>query len=304
MAEFEIEPFAFSEFQINNYDLHFRFVRTSLFIFLESAIFFYWIQNFSSVALAQKKRKSKIAQLISEKDKLISHLVNINLLVETGALSVGLAHEINQFLARIQLNAEEAIRLINETQTSHNATLYLSRILDANRSATDVILGLKNLFFKMDTSTVLGDIDAAITDVVKVYLERAEKSKIKIETSLYANQAWSFSNTLIRQVIGNLLSNAIDALDSIKRDNKKILIYSSIENNTLRIEINDNGPGVDTFKNKNIFNLFKSTKAHGSGIGLWLCQHIISEHQGHLVFENKVEGGVSFIVTIPAMQQI
>jgi two-component system nitrogen regulation sensor histidine kinase GlnL len=69
------------------------------------------------------------------------------------------------------------------------------------------------------------------------------------------------------------------------------------------MKINDNGPGIDNINNKNIFHLFKSTKAHGSGIGLWLCQHIISEHQGHLIFENKSEGGVSFIVTIPPARQ-
>jgi signal transduction histidine kinase len=303
LAAFEIEPFDFSDFQINSYDLNFRFIRTSLFIFLESAIFFYWIQYFSSVTLAEKKRKSEINALILEKDKLISHLVNINLLVETGALSVGLAHEINQYLARIQLNAEEAVKHLNEGQSSSNATLYLSRIIDANQSATDVILGLKKLFYKMDAVAISGDIDAAIIDIVNVYQERLDKSNIKIETFLDANQAWSFSNTLIRQVIGNLLSNAIDALDTIDTNNKKIRIYSAIENNLLRIEINDNGPGIDNINNKNIFHLFKSTKAHGSGIGLWLCQHIISEHQGHLIFENKSEGGVSFIVTIPPARQ-
>lgn len=300
-AYFGMAPFDFNESQINLYDLNFRFIRSGFFIFVESSIFLYWVKNYSSIAIYEQQRSQEIHDLLLEKDKLISHLVNVNLLVETGALSIGLAHEINQFLARIQLNAEEALLDLkgNQVQTTHPASDSIVRILGANRAATELIKGLRQLFFKLDSVMITGNIDVVITEVIDIYTERCANANITIKANLSAAQDCQFSNALIRQVLGNLISNAIDALALVQRKDKKITVSSCIQEDKLMLEISDNGIGIDKKESKNIFELFKSTKAHGSGIGLWLCRHIISQHNGHMKFENHTGGGVSFFVIMP-----
>jgi len=103
----------FTPLEISQFDVSSRFLRGSLFVFLQLLILMHWMENFSLNAIKVKARDKQIQDLLLEKDILIENLSNKNALVETGALSAGLAHEFNQFLARIELNSGEVLNKIN-----------------------------------------------------------------------------------------------------------------------------------------------------------------------------------------------
>ena len=105
----------------------------------------------------------------------------------------------------------------------------------------------------------------------------------------------------MRQVVANLISNAIDSLDSLVKNNKEICIKSEIvEKGQYRFSVTDNGFGVNPEYADKLFSLFVSSKSSGTGVGLWLSRHIIERHQGSLTYQNLPgNGGVSFIVSIP-----
>jgi signal transduction histidine kinase len=107
--------------------------------------------------------------------------------------------------------------------------------------------------------------------------------------------------SLFRQVVANLLSNAIEALDGVIQSNKTIRIESSVDGNgDYCLIISDGGPGIDPQLESKIFNLFASTKSSGTGIGLWLSRYIVERHKGSLTYRNLPNNaGVSFIITIP-----
>jgi signal transduction histidine kinase len=295
--------FSLGHDQINELDLNFRFLRGSLFIISEIIIFVYWLQTHSAIALAEAKNKESILNLLVEKDKLISHLVNTRALVETGALSAGVAHEVNQFLTRIQINAEEAESLIVQSAATSQVKEALHRIQDSVRSASNIITSIKQLFTKSDPDFSTTKIDLLLSSMMNIYSERASRSKISLEVAVEPGQQWFVSEILLRQVIANLIVNSIESLETVTRDKKKILIRSFVKDERLCIEVIDNGDGVPSNKVHNLFSLFSTNKRDGTGVGLWLSACIVEQHSGNIRYAKSVEGGAMFLIEIPDVQQ-
>jgi len=292
----------FTPLEISQFDVSSRFLRGSLFVFLQLLILMHWMENFSLNAIKVKARDKQIQDLLLEKDILIENLSNKNALVETGALSAGLAHEFNQFLARIELNSGEVLNKINRPDVNLEEIKFsMDNILKANHSAANLIISLKKLFQSGKNVALSINLDALVKEVASLYVERARKSGILIKLDLQASKHIFVWDSLIRQVVANLISNAIEALDSITRDNKIIRIKSEIdERGSYRLSVTDNGFGIKPEFADKLFSLFVSSKSSGTGVGLWLSRHIIERHQGSIHYQNLPDdGGVTFIVTIP-----
>ena len=294
--------FGFTRLDIAHVDVSSRVLRGTLFIFIQLLILMHWMENFSYKAIDLKARDRQVEDLLHEKDVLIENLSNNSALIESGALSAGLAHELNQFLGRIALNRDEVLTLINQPVIKpEDIKLPLDNIQRANDSAAKLIVSLKKLFNRGEVDSSLCSVDDLVRDVVALFQSRIQKSHIQIVVDLQASGQQFIWESLIRQVVVNLLSNAIDALDTSFRGDKVIQIQSSVDQRgDYCLIITDNGPGIDAQQGAKIFNLFASSKSSGTGIGLWLSRYIIERHKGSLIYKNLPgNAGVSFIATIP-----
>jgi signal transduction histidine kinase len=292
----------FTVADISQFDISSRFLRGALFVFLQLLILMHWMENFSYNAIKVKVRDKQIQNLLLEKDILIENLSNKNALVETGALSAGLAHEFNQFLAKIELNSGEVLDKINRPDVDLEDLKYsMSNILKANHSAANLIVSLRKLFQSGKDSAVATNVDKLVEEVVSLYEDRAQKSAILVTLDLRAQEPIFVWDSLIRQVVANLISNAIEALDSLSRKDKTIHIETKYdEKGWYRLCVTDNGLGIKPGQEDKLFSLFASSKSSGTGIGLWLSYYIAERHQGTLTFENLPNhGGVTFCMTIP-----
>lgn len=292
----------FTQSEISQFDISFRFLRGALFLFMQLIILIHWMENFSYNAIKIKKRDEQIQHLLEEKDSLIENLSNTNSLIETGALSAGLAHELNQFLTRIELNSDEVLEQMNRPNVDlEDLKPALRNILSANQSAANIVYNLKKLFQASQDSFSLTNLDNLIEGVVLLYQDRFQKSKIQVHLDLSAKESIMAWDSLMRQVVSNLIINAIDALDTADQPNKCIWIRSYIsEEGRIGFSIADNGAGIDAAQANKLFSLFASSKPMGTGIGLWLCGYIVERHRGTLRFENLPDhGGVRFEVALP-----
>lgn len=292
----------FTLHDISQFDISSRVLRGSLFLFLQLLILMHWMENFSHNAIKVKARDKQIQDLLLEKDVLIENLSNKNALVETGALSAGLAHEFNQFLARIELNSGEVLDKINRPDVNLEEIKFsMSNIIKANHSAANLIISLKKLFQSGKDVPLAINLDALVEEVASLYVERARKSGILIKLDLQASKSIFVWDSLMRQAVANLISNAIEALDLLDRDNKIIHIESGYdEKGWHRFSVTDNGLGIKPEYENKLFELFISSKSSGTGVGLWLSRHIIERHQGLLTYQNLPDkSGASFIVSIP-----
>jgi signal transduction histidine kinase len=283
-------------------DSNLRMMRLGIFCTFEILLTIYWVQHYSLNAIEERQQRKKIQQLLQEKDILIGNLSNSSTLIESGALSAGLAHELNQFLGRIALNRDEISQLINQPDVQlENLKLPLDNILQANQSAANLIVSLKKLFNHGSVDSSLCNVDDLVKDVLLLYMGRMQKSNIDVVMNLRVSEQQYIWESLFRQVIVNLLSNAIEALDGKLQGKKVIKIESRIDpSGNYSLTFTDNGPGVDAKQGETIFNMFATSKPSGSGIGLWLSSYILERHNGLLSYKNLPDnGGVSFILMIP-----
>lgn len=288
---------------LNNLYFNVVIIRLGIFCTFEVLLIIFWIQKYSHFAVAERVKQERIQLLLQEKDVLIKNLSNTSTLIESGAFSAGLAHEFNQFLARIEFNRDEIAHLISISGVkAEDLKLPLENIQKANNSAANLIVSIKKLFTRGEERASICNINDVVKDVVALYKVRIEKSEIKLVMDLQSTERHPILESLFRQVIVNLLTNSIDALDAISQDHKIIRIFSSTDlQGNYCLVFTNNGPGIPYDSGVKIFNLFVTSKSSGSGIGLWLSRHIIERHQGSLTFKNLPDqGGVSFILTIPS----
>ena len=101
----------------------------------------------------------------------------------------------------------------------------------------------------------------------------------------------------VRQIIINLLSNAVQALESVGRGYVRISLTR--QNGSYTVSIEDNGPGV---KDEDVAKLFKpnfTTKSSGTGLGLAISRNIIEQSGGTISYSRSELGGADFSFSLP-----
>jgi len=104
--------------------------------------------------------------------------------------------------------------------------------------------------------------------------------------------------TLLEQVVLNLLTNALQAMETVDRE-KFLKVGVAQEGQLVIIRVVDNGPGVREDLLGKIFDPFFTTRKEGHGIGLSFSQRVISEHNGRLFAGAAEGGGAMFGVELP-----
>jgi signal transduction histidine kinase len=100
----------------------------------------------------------------------------------------------------------------------------------------------------------------------------------------------------LRQVMLNLLMNAIDAMPS---GGRLIVSTESLDGKEILVSVSDTGPGIDPIILPNIFDAFVTNKDSGTGLGLTITYDIIHRHNGRITAVNNPGGGATFNFWIP-----
>ena len=107
----------------------------------------------------------------------------------------------------------------------------------------------------------------------------------------------------IQQVLLNLINNAIQALSESTRSPRTLRIESRDVPGGVNLFVADSGGGIPAAVQDHLFELLSSSnKRSGMGLGLWLCQHIVTRHGGYIRYEDSASGGAQFTVFLPSIQ--
>ena len=110
----------------------------------------------------------------------------------------------------------------------------------------------------------------------------------------------SANHVLLRQVIMNLVMNAVDAMSTVLNRPRVLGVKTGLhESNYLLISVEDSGIGINPRNVNRIFEPFFTTKSHGMGIGLSICRSIIENHDGRLSVSPGQPYGSIFQVLLP-----
>jgi signal transduction histidine kinase len=106
----------------------------------------------------------------------------------------------------------------------------------------------------------------------------------------------------LRQVLINLIRNAIEAMQADKNAHRVLQVRSERQgDNKIILSVEDSGPGIEPKHAENIFDAFITTKPHGMGLGLALCRMIIERHSGELSVSPAYPRGSIFHIMLPIL---
>lgn len=267
-----------------------------------------------------------------------SQLVSQEKMASLGQLTAGIAHEINNPINFVSSNItplkrdikdimeivefyrtkgqeeftaatkKEAIALEEELELDYvldEVDQLLKGMDDGAKRTVEIVKGLR-IFSRVDEQDVKKvDLHDGINSTI-ILLNSTMPSKIRIEREFGELPLVECLAGKINQVFMNIINNAVHALadhvETIK--DPKITIRTSATTDHIRIEIEDNGPGMPKKVKDKIFEPFFTTKAvgKGTGLGLSIVYSIIENHKGNLAVESEEGQGTTFIITLPIYQ--
>lgn len=255
-------------------------------------------------AIMLEHHKSELQNLLTEREEIIRQLTLSNKTAGMGALVASLAHELNQPLCAISLNAQLVERKLNSTNVDVlSARKFLDSVIADNRRAAGIISALRGMFENPDRVQGHIKFDELIQQTLVLISLRAKNEHVNIQTTLKSGAWIEGDATQLQQVILNLLNNALDALCAKKFQEKfikTITIVTEIKDGMIMLHVDDNGVGIPAEFHSSVFELFKTNKAHGMGVGLWLSRTVINAHGGDMRFVSSPGTGTHFEVTLPA----
>jgi len=212
-----------------------------------------------------------------------------------------LSHEIRNPLNSIDIQMSLLQRMAARFE-SEEADAFL-RVVEVVRAESRRLNSLAGDFLKMQQSRclTLADCDpfVELKKVVEVLREEALSEAIEIRLNL-ENRSIKLRADCekLQQAFMNLMKNAFEALLEGKTEDPCLKISGRVVDNRVLLSFADNGPGIPFASQVKIFDLFYTTKACGTGIGLHLCRDVIKAHDGELSFVSD-ENGTIFTIVLP-----
>ncbi len=255
-------------------------------------------------------------------------------MASVGGLAAGVAHEINNPLGAI-LQSAQVLQLALDTERrvtrqrlveagvdpqalgryllQRNVADYLDGIRSAGSRAAKIVADLLSFSRKSTSAFALYDLNTLLRQTLELAITDYDLKKkydfrdIHLTLDLAAHlPSLSCDGQQIQQVILNLVRNAAQAM-SEKRERQPdyvpaLILRTRQKKGWLRLEVEDNGPGIPNELRARIFEPFFTTKdiGQGTGLGLWLCWSIVVERHGGRIWPQPVDGeGTCFVVELP-----
>jgi signal transduction histidine kinase len=225
-----------------------------------------------------------------------------NKLASLDAVVAAIAHEVKQPLTSIAMRGAAAKRYLSHSPTKlREAGSTVDAMVDASMRASEIFDNIRALFSDVDQKKKLIDVNQLTVEALD--LLREELKAYGIETSIQQTPelpSIMAHNGQLREVILNLIQNAIDAMRAVS-DRRRILRIRTDQhgNEAIVISVEDTGLGIEPEKIQTMFDPFVSTKAKGRGLGLAICKSIIERHHGQLSVSSEIDSGARFQVLLP-----
>jgi signal transduction histidine kinase len=220
----------------------------------------------------------------------------------TAELTTSIAHEVNQPLGSIMASVGPCLRWLNaQPPDLGSARGALERIANDAERASQVIHRVRALVRREPPRQEEVDVNQIISEVIALTRDQMHSHGVALQTELAADiKAVRGDRVQLQQVMLNLIVNAVEAMSAMG-DRQRQLVVRSINDDAggVRVEVRDSGPGVAPHAAEHLFEPFYTTKAHGIGMGLWICRSIIEAHRGRLWVTSNPPQGAAFQFSLP-----
>ncbi len=242
------------------------------------------------------------AALAIEDTSYYSAMVQAERLAAMGQTIATLSHHIKNILQGIRGGSyliEEGLKVENNDIVRKGW-----KIVDKNQEKiSNLVMDMLTFSKDREPDLVPSDMNEVVRDVVELMHTRAMAAGVDLQA--HAAEALPdllFDPELLHRAILNVVTNAIDACESIPDGRVVVSTSYVLDERRLRVVVEDNGAGIEEDDLKRIFSVFESRKgARGTGLGLPVSQKILREHGGDILVESTLGTGSRFILELPAL---
>ena len=271
---------------------------------------------------------------VTERVRIEEMMVQSEKMLSVGGLAAGMAHEINNPLAGILQSSQVVLDrtmsdlptnkkvasdcgtefdIIKDYMDKREIVSMVEAIRLSGQRAAKIVSNMLNFSRKSDADFKPHDLGELLERTLELASNDYDlKKKYDFRQILIERQyepglpAVNCEETKIQQVILNLLKNGAQAMaeQNIREVRPKFIIRTSLDGDMVRIEVEDNGPGMNETTRKRAFEPFFSTKdvGVGTGLGLSVSYFIISEnHGGSMTVESELGKGTKFVIRLPIL---
>ncbi len=206
-----------------------------------------------------------------------------------------IAHEVKNPLTPIKLSAERIEKKFLDAKTDKEDISLLTKTISRQVDDIGKLVDEFSSFARMPEAEIkLDNLSKCLEEAFLLYFNTRKDIKlnlIKPENDIY----FHFDILQISRCFGNLIKNAIEAVEKIPNPAVEVLLATDDKN--IKIEIKDNGVGIDEKMLSKIFEPYFTTKTKGTGLGLSIVKRIIEDHGGKIKIEkNKNMAGTTSLI--------
>jgi len=255
---------------------------------------------FTGITRDISERKSAQA----ESQLRLKELAHVSRLVSVGDLATGLAHEVNQPLTAIIMHAQACLRMLKGGDAdAHLIGESLQQIARQGERAADIVRRLRRFMLKGDAEYKPGDLNTTVRETLGLVAYELTHAKVQVTLELDQHMPTVlFDQIQIEQVLVNLVRNAIEAMETVLDDQRRLLIRTwTVASAPMQVgvSVRDCGAGFPEGEEQKLFQSYFTTKPQGLGQGLSICRSIVQSHRGRIWAERCPEGGAVFLFEIP-----
>jgi len=254
----------------------------------------------ASSALRARKRQYEVRDTVIAQRETERALRQAEKLAVVGGLAATISHEINN-----PLNAIVSLVYLAEQQTSDpEVRRYLASAQDELRRVS-VIVNETLRYHRASTKPAATKVGGLLDSSIALFHHTLERRNIRLIQNYQANLAAYLSAGEMRQIVVNLVGNAIDAMPNggVLRISARCLWAHGRDG--IIIYVADNGTGIPQDYRERLFQQFFTTKEGvGTGLGLWLARDLVSRNKGKIRFRSRTTppSGTVFSIWMPMAQ--
>ena len=257
----------------------------------------------TAVDVTDRKRAEEERERLRQLEADLAHINRVGMM---GELAASIAHEVNQPLSGVVVNANACLRwLAGDSPNLDEAREAVRRIVRDGKRAGDVIARIRALATKTATAKERLYLNEAVREVVAFAGDQLRKNRVAVRTELADDLLpVSGDRVQLQQVVLNLVMNGIEAMSSVEERPRELIIRTQNDDaGQVRVTVQDSGKGLDPQSMERMFEAFYTTKHGGMGMGLAISRSIIQNHGGKLWAVANDGPGISVQFTIPKYQQ-
>ena len=223
-------------------------------------------------------------------------------LVALGEFASAIAHELNQPLAAIATYNNTCLRLLDSGQLdSGELTRAMEKCRDQAKRAGSIIQRLREMLRHPVPALAEQDLNEVAHAALELAQPEAREAGVSLELATGAAlPRVRADRLLIEQVALNLVRNAIDAVEGLADERRRVTIATGVDaRGDAELCVADLGDGVPEEARERLFDAFVTTKPGGLGLGLAICRSVIEAHGGRVRHEANGPLGTRFSFVLP-----